>query len=45
MLQKLGDHIRACYTRAAECAEKVKAEINEKLRADLLRMREVQDHS
>jgi hypothetical protein len=38
MLQRLGGHIRACYARAAECAEEAKAETNEKHRADLLRI-------
>jgi hypothetical protein len=37
MLQ-LGDHIRGCYERAAECTEQAKTEPNEKLKDDLLKM-------
>ena len=39
MLQKLGDHIRACYERAAQCAEQAKTKTNEKIRDDLLKMK------
>jgi hypothetical protein len=41
MLQKLGDHIRGYYERAAECAERAKAETDHTLRDDLLKMEKV----
>jgi hypothetical protein len=44
MLQKLGDHVRACYERAAECAEQAKTETNEKIRNDLLKMEKTWTH-
>ena len=44
MLQKLGDHIRASYERAAQCAEQAKTEANVKIRDDLLRMEKTWIH-
>ncbi|HLH12117.1 MAG TPA: hypothetical protein VKV77_09610 [Methylovirgula sp.] len=38
MLQKLDDHIRACYERAADCAEAAKVEKDPNLKAHYLHM-------
>jgi hypothetical protein len=44
MLQKLGDHIRDCYERAAEAAEQAKNAPTEQTRAALLHMEKTWIH-
>jgi len=44
MLQKLGDHVAACYERAADCAEKAKATSNEGIKTDFLKMADTWMH-
>ena len=44
MLQKLGDHIRECYERAAESAELAKSEQDEAMREKLFKLEQTWTH-
>jgi hypothetical protein len=38
MLQNLSEEVRACYTRAEECARKAETALSDEMRADFLRL-------
>ena len=44
MVQKLGDHIRACYDRATDCVEQGKVQKDKAIKADLLKIEKTWVH-